>query len=44
MKFSTLIAFLFFLSPITYAQHEWIRLNDLMNSSTPQKSTTEDGN
>lgn len=42
MKFSTLIAFLFFLSPITYAQHPMDRLNDLMNSSTPQKITTED--
>ena len=42
MKFSTLIASLLFLSPITYAQHPMDRLNDLMNSSTPQKITTED--
>lgn len=42
MKFSTLIASLLFLSPITYAQHPMDRLNDLMNSPTPQKTTVED--
>ena len=42
MKFSTLIASLLFLSPITYAQHPMDRLNDLMNSPTPQKITDED--
>lgn len=42
MKFSTLITSLLFLSPITYAQHPMDRLNDLMNSPTPQKITDED--
>src|SRR5690606_41625420 len=30
------------LSPITYAQQPMDRLNDLMNSSTPQEITDED--
>lgn len=42
MKFSTLITSLLFLSPITYAQHPMDKLNDLMNSPTPQKITDED--
>jgi len=42
MKFSTLITSLLFLSPITYAQQPMDRLNDLMNSSTPQEITDED--
>lgn len=42
MKFSTLITSLLFLSPITYAQHPMDRLNDLMNSPTPQKINDED--
>ncbi|MBC9710072.1 hypothetical protein [Acinetobacter lwoffii] len=42
MKLSTLITSLLFLSPITYAQHPMDRLNDLMNSATPQKITDED--